>query len=115
MLTVTGFSIGFAGGHGYGSLIENPADLQQRVTNMIQIPVPAQGELAGEVYLVFRVDQNGRLDVLSATGDHLEVISQVKEDLSHTKVNADNSLKGKTYKMNFKYSSQASGSSPQAI
>ena len=115
MLTVTGFTFGFAGGHGYGSLIENSADLQQRVTNMIQIPVPAQGELAGEVYLVFRVDQQGRLDVLSVTGDHTEVISQLKEDLSNTKVNADNSLKGKTYKMNFKYNSQASGSSPQSI
>lgn len=115
-LTISGFTAGFAGGNGYGALLESSADLQTRVKNMIHIPVPTQGELNGEVDFVLRVNNQGRLEVISASGDHAEVVISIKNDLDDAKVNADGALVGKTYRMNFKYSTQeGQATSPQAI
>jgi len=106
-LTITGFASAYAGGAGYGAPLDSSSDLTLRVKNMIHIPAPAVGELQGEVDLVFRVNANGRLEVLSASCDHQQVLLQLKEDLDNAKVNVDRTLTGKTYKMSFRYSSRS--------
>lgn len=115
-LTISAFTAGFAGGNGYGTLLESSTDLQNRVKNMIHIPISTQTELTGEVDFVFRINDQGRLEVLSASGDHAEVVLSLKDELDDAKVNADHALVGKTYRMNFRYSTQKDqATSPQAI
>lgn len=115
-LTLSGFAAVIAGGTDYGTLVDNPTALQNKVINLISIPVPTQGEFKGEVDFVFRVNAQGRIEVLSAVGDHAEVVLTIKKALDDERINVDHALVGKTYRMNFKYQTpQDRETSPEAI
>ncbi len=104
LFSAASFSAAFAGGNSYGQPVDNAAALQERVQDLIHVPVNGR-DLNGTLELVFRIDDFGRIEVLTVDGKDTYMTKQVETDLDNQRINVAQEFTGKVFRMKLRYGS----------
>lgn len=102
LIAAATFGYSQAGGNGY-KRIEKPSELKSRVESMLNLPAPSWMPFTGEIDMLIRVNETGRLELVEIEGDHDYMLDQVRYNLDNRRIDVSEDLQGRIFRMTLQY------------